>query len=63
MLAGGQAPYVLRLENSQEPLEGEEDSRKCYGILGDAYIRGVMNGEVLQKLEERGGEMEKIVLV
>ena len=63
VLAGGKVPYVLRPEAPSSPLEESGDSRKHYSILGDAYIRGIMDGEVVTELEERGGNWEEIVLV
>jgi hypothetical protein len=56
VLAGGKAPYVLRLENSLE----QEVSRKCYSILGDAYIHGVMDGEFVKELGVKGGRWKKL---
>jgi hypothetical protein len=63
VLAGGKVPYVLRPEASSNPSEESGDSRKYYSVLGDAYIRGIMDGEVVAKLEDRGGNWEEIVLV
>ncbi|KAH8786679.1 heterokaryon incompatibility protein-domain-containing protein [Hyaloscypha finlandica] len=63
VLAGGKVPYVLRPEASSNPSEESGDSRKYYSVLGDAYIHGIMDGEVVTELEERGGNWEEIVLV
>jgi hypothetical protein len=63
VLAGGKVPYVLRPEASLNPSEESGDSRKYYSVLGDAYIRGIMDGEVVTELEDRGGNWEEIVLV
>jgi hypothetical protein len=65
VLPGGRMPYVLRpqsssnAENERQDDEGEEH----YKILGDAYIHGVMDGEIFDILDEIGGEMEDIFLV
>jgi hypothetical protein len=63
VLAGGKVPYVLRPEAPSNPSEESGDSRKYYSVLGDAYIRGIMDGEVVTELEDRGGSWEEIVLV
>jgi hypothetical protein len=63
VLAGGKVPYILRPEASSNLSEGSGDSRKYYSVLGDAYIRGIMDGEVVTELEDRGGNWEEIVLV
>jgi hypothetical protein len=63
VLAGGKVPYVLRPEASSNPSEESGDSRKYYSVLGDAYIHGIMDGEVVTELEDRGGNWEEIVLV
>jgi hypothetical protein len=63
VLAGGKVPYVLRPEVSSNPSEESGDSRKYYSVLGDAYIRGIMDGEVVTELDDRGGNWEEIVLV
>jgi hypothetical protein len=63
VLAGGKVPYVLQPEASSNPSEESGDSRKYYSVLGDAYTHGIMDGEVVTELEERGGNWEEIVLV
>jgi hypothetical protein len=63
VLAGGKVPYALRPEASSNPSEESGDSRKYYSVLGDAYIHGIMDGEVVTELEDRGGNWEEIVLV
>ena len=63
VLAGGKVPYVLRPEASSNPSEESGDSRKYYSVLGDANIHGIMDGEVVTELEDRGGNWEEIVLV
>ena len=63
VLAGGKVPYVLRPEAPSNPSEESGDSRKYYSVLGDAYIHGIMDGEVVTELEDRGGNWEEIVLV
>jgi hypothetical protein len=63
VLAGGKVPYILRPEPNLDPSGKEGDPRQCYSILGDAYIHGIMDGEAVKELREKGGEMEEIILV
>lgn len=61
IMPGGGVPYVLRPTNFVDD-RGFED-KKCYTILGDAYIHGIMDGEAFEGFEERGQQLEEIVLV
>jgi hypothetical protein len=63
VLAGGKVPYVLRPEPTSNFPEEDRDSRKHYSVVGDAYIHGIMDGEVVQELKKSCGDWEEIVLV
>lgn len=52
VLAGGRVPYVLR----------KTDDR-CHTFLGDAYVHGIMDGEAVEEMHQRGGDWEKFTLV
>ncbi|KAJ4344205.1 hypothetical protein N0V95_006245 [Ascochyta clinopodiicola] len=55
VMPGGKVPYVLRKLNGED--EGSSQSDR-YQFLGDAYIHGVMHGEVWDE-----SKLEKIILV
>ncbi|KAE8445950.1 hypothetical protein EG329_012729 [Mollisiaceae sp. DMI_Dod_QoI] len=42
---------------------GQLSSKKCYTILGDSYVHGIMDGEVFELLDEREREFKDIILV
>jgi tricorn protease-like protein len=64
VLAGGKVPYILQPKASASISPGEDGNLgRCYTVLGDAYIHGIMDGEALKEVEQRGGEMEEIILV
>lgn len=50
LLKGGTVPFILRQE-----IKKETDSEVKWSFVGEAYIYGVMNGEVLARYGERGG--------
>ena len=50
VMPGGSVPYVLRPAELPDN-HGIED-KKCYTILGDAYIHGIMDGEAFEMSEK-----------
>jgi len=57
VLFGGRVPYILRQnqpDNSTEPT--------TWTFIGDSYVHGIMDGEVIQKLERGEVESEVITL-
>jgi hypothetical protein len=61
VMPGGAVPYVLR--PAKLPDNRETEGKKCYKILGDAYIHGIMDGEAFELFEKRGRPLEEIILV
>ena len=66
VLCGGSVPFILRpLESKSRDLAGKglafvADGNKCYHLLGDGFVHGIMNGEAI-KLHE--GSMTQAHLV
>ncbi|KAF9691422.1 hypothetical protein EKO04_010878 [Ascochyta lentis] len=58
IMPGGKVPYILRKLPSVSTEDGESDMTGRYQFLGDAYIHGVMHGEVWD-----ASKLETIVLV
>lgn len=56
VLLGGNVPYVIR---SAPP----KQSKRCFTILGDSYVHGIMYGEVFERVGTIARELEEIVLV
>lgn len=60
VLAGGRTPYILR-EGARST---DEDSKaSTYSFVGDAYVHGIMDGEVFGLLDRKDGAFEEIILV
>jgi hypothetical protein len=50
ILLGGKVPYVLR----QDPKVWFQDAggqNPCFNFVGDSYVQGIMNGEIIRSLE------------
>jgi hypothetical protein len=56
VLFGGTVPYILR---RNEP-ESAETSETTWTFLGDSYVHGIMDGEVIESLE-RGEVIEELI--
>lgn len=53
VLEGGAVPYVLR------PVGGKREG--VYRFMGECYVHGIMNGEVIKGLDWEDGEVVRIV--
>ena len=56
VLLGGDMPYIVRPAPPQK-------SKKCFTILGDSYVHGIMDGEVYVAQNGSTREVEEIVLI
>jgi len=63
VLAGGRVPYTIRPAPESARAPAIMPSMKCYTILGDSYVHGIMDGEVFELLNENERELKEIVLV
>ena len=64
ILPGGRVPYILRPVNDpQLDSMHRGESIQYYQILGDAYIHGVMDGEIFSIFKVMGGELDVIGLI
>jgi hypothetical protein len=63
ILAGGKVPYILRPKAASKSPGEDGNLGRCYTVVGDAYIHGIMDGEALKEVEQRGRKMEEIILV
>lgn len=52
VLLGGSTPFVLR----------EIDGQDEYKLIGEAYVHGIMDGEVVERAEVAGKEASKFRL-
>jgi hypothetical protein len=52
VLAGGRVPFVLRKCGENQ-----------YQLIGDAYIHGIMDGEAVEALYNKGGSWDSINLI
>ncbi len=62
-LAAGKVPYTLRPKAAAESPGKDLNLGRCYTVVGDAYIHGIMEGEALKEVEQSGAKMEEIILV
>ena len=66
VLPGGKVPYILRSVVSGELNKTETspatDLGKCYVIVGDSYIHGIMDGEAFEWAETNANAFQGIVL-
>ena len=64
ILLGGKVPYILRPKN---PTTTTTKSRtletNTYQFLGDSYVVGVMDGEVIDSLDKGEAALEQFVLI
>lgn len=63
VLSGGNVPYIIRpVPNMSDAIKAVANRRsdRCYTILGDSYVHGLMDGEIFELV---GKDMEDIVLV
>ena len=68
ILPGGRVPYILRQADlgpeSKLQKDNPEKTHPCfYNIIGDAYVHGIMDGEVFDMMSQNVCTLEDIVLV
>jgi hypothetical protein len=56
VLFGGKVPYILR----KNEYEGSENPEITWKFLGDSYVHGIMDGEVIESLG-KGEVMEELI--
>lgn len=63
VVAGGNVPHVLRREHGQTtPNTSDTSQATRYRVLGDAFVHGIMDGEVFALLERAEGEFDERTL-
>ncbi|OJD36452.1 heterokaryon incompatibility protein [Diplodia corticola] len=70
VLMGGEMPFLLREvgeeeegEEEEEEGEGERDSGGLVRLVGEAYVHGVMRGEVVEELPGPGRGLEGCMVI
>jgi hypothetical protein len=58
---GGKVPFILRPVEKTEP--GEDESELKFTLVGDAYVHGVMDGQVWGLVEKGQAKLHSVVLV
>jgi hypothetical protein len=58
ILFGGKVPYILRRNEPQS----SENSEATWTFVGDSYVHGIMDGEVIESLERGEVTKERITL-
>ena len=59
--AGGKVPFLVR--GDRDTADPEDQGRKCYRIVGDGYVHGIMHGLAFAFVERGYCEMKDILLV
>ncbi|TVY42784.1 Heterokaryon incompatibility protein 6,OR allele [Lachnellula subtilissima] len=65
VLAGGNVPYIIRPVPSTDGFWAASKlcARTCYRMLGDLYVHGIMDGEVLELGDESARKWQEIVFI
>jgi hypothetical protein len=61
VLPGGKVPFLVR--GDRDAVDPEDQGRKCYRIIGDGYVHGIMDGSAFTFVERGYCEMKDILLV
>ncbi len=62
ILLGGRVPYVLPPAGESSSKERVSDDRQAYFVRGDAYVHGMMQGELFKDAKSQTTVMRKIRL-
>ncbi|KAL0262769.1 hypothetical protein SLS55_001742 [Diplodia seriata] len=63
VLMGGEMPFLLREESEEEDEEGRRNKTGLVRLVGEAYVHGVMRGEVVESLPRPGEGLEGCLVV